>query len=669
MLGKFFKKIKDVAADLSPFAGIAASAFGLGPLYSTLIGAGAPLLAGKGTREALAGGIGGYFGGKTFGENTLKDVITDKAIRTAAGERLKQAAIFESLGANNPLRNLPAVLGGTGFLYGVGAFDTDQAPSNLIEEFTYDPDQNKLITSGVSDKFLEDAREADRIGNNPGDIYEFLRSVGLLNSGGNTMKFDDGKGTVMGMTPQTLSRMPTTEERIESANRMAQLEGSEEYEAYMKRLIEEQIKKGKPKPDTFVSDKAGKGNFAMGGGIGAFADPNVVGGDRINPTGGRLVGMGSGRQDLLDGEIIDPNTGRTQEILVSNNEHVIPEYTLFALGGGDTEKGQKIMDNLRAETKPMAKEMGYDFAGAEDGSVNYAPLMAQDGRQTAMAGPGMNIQEIVKKMMAQGKSIEEIMAIMSKLNMGMPKQRPITAQDGTGTQSLGAMLQEMIRKNQPLGEGKPKEFSPQMLPSIPPTMSEDELKKRFVMKEFGINPLDDAMIRFFRSDPSGFTKMFGVEEADKLRKKMNMKTQKQMEDEGAVFRRDSAEIIGYNIADGIGTDEVNGLKKMGMQDGTQTSVPNRGSRLSLSEYPKNFRGSFFGGGADISTYDDFQDPEVLGPGRPPTILERLMNKQGVGFNPKGVVKDPEEFNTAFLKSGLGKMVRDLDQANQIASQI
>ena len=599
MLGKFFKKIKDVAADLSPFAGIAASAFGLGPLYSTLIGAGAPLLAGKGTREALAGGIGGYFGGKTFGENTLKDVITDKAVRTAAGERLKQAAIFESLGANNPLRNLPGVLGGTAFLYGTGAFDSDQAPSNLIEDFTYDPDQNKLITSGVSDKFLEDAREADRIGNNPGDIYEFLRSVGLLNSGGNTMKFDDGKGTVMGMTPQTLSRMPTTEERIESANRMAQLEGSEEYEAYMKRLIEEQIKKGKPEPDTFVSDRAGKGNFAMGGGIGAFADPNVVGGDRINPTGGRLVGMGSGRQDLLDGEIVDPNTGKTQEILVSNNEHVIPEYTLFALGGGDTEKGQKMMDNLRAETKPMAKEMGYDFAGAEDGSVNYAPLMAQDGRQTAMAGPGMNIQEIVKKMMAQGKSIEEIMAIMSKLNMGMPKQRPITAQDGTGTGSIGEMLEKMIKRpmgefqikgeDRPLGDMKPK-----IPPSIPPTMSEDELKKRFVMKEFGINPLDDAMIRFFRSDPSGFTKMFGREEADKIRKSMNMKTQKQMEDEGAVFRRDSAEIIGYNIADGIGTDEVNGLKKMGMQDGD---------------------------------------------------------------------------GTEFLKAGLGRMVRDLDQANMIASQI
>ena len=600
MLGKFFKKIKDVAADLSPFAGIAASAFGLGPLYSTLIGAGVPLLAGKGGREALAGGIGGYFGGQTFGKNTLKDVLTDEAIRKAAGERFKKAAIFESLGENNPLRNLPGVLGGTGFLYGVGAFDSDQAPSNLIEDFTYNPADNKLITSGVSDKFLEDAQQADIIGNNPGDIYEFLRKVGLLNSDGNRMTFDEGKGTVMGMTPTQLSRMPTTEERIESANRMAQLEGSEEYEAYMKRLIEEQIKKGKPKPDTFVSDKAGKGNFAMGGGIGAFADPNVVGGDRINPTGGRLVGMGSGRQDLLDGEIVDPNTGQTQEILVSNNEHVIPEYTLFALGGGDTEKGQKMMDNLRAETKPMAKEMGYDFAGAEDGSMNYAPLVAQDGKQTAMAGPGMNLQEIIKKMMAQGKSIEEIMAIMSKLNMGMPKQRlPMTAQDGTGTGSIGEMLEKMIKR--PMGEFKIKaedrplgDMKPKIPPSIPPTIDEEEMKRRFIMQEFGMNPMDDAMMKFFMSDPSGFTKMFGVEEADKIRKKMRMKTQKQMEDEGAVFRKDSAEIIGYNIADGIGTDEVNGLKKMGMQEGA---------------------------------------------------------------------------GTEFLKAGLGKMVRDLDQANMIASQI
>jgi hypothetical protein len=269
---------------------------------------------------------------------------------------------------------------------------------------------------------------------------------------------------------------------------------------------------------------------ADGGGIGDLVEPSMmggqIGGDRINPTGGRLVGMGAGREDLLEGEIVDPNTGQTQEILVSNNEHVIPEYTLFALGGGDTEKGQQMMDNLRAKTKPMASKMGYDFQGAEDGSMNYAPLMAQDGtdtkdglmtvtkelsdfirsgnrllseeesmkqsglivqrfgpdkvremisaarlrememdkqkgmisrspgvevfdlptmgaqdgRQTATPGPAMNIQEIVRKMMAQGKSIEEIMSIMSKLNLGMPRQRmPMTAQDGMPTEEVNGL--------------------------------------------------------------------------------------------------------------------------------------------------------------------------------------------------------------------------------------
>jgi len=137
------------------------------------------------------------------------------------------------------------------------------------------------------------------------------------------------------------------------------------------------------------------------------------------------------------------------------------------------------MDNLREKTRPMAEQMGYDFQGAEDGSMNYNPVMAkegkdtdrvtkligldrkspeelieifneemkkrgklplqrydqaQDGKQTAMSVPGMNIQEIIQKMMAQGKSIQEIMAVMSKLNIDMPKQkRPMMAQDGMET--------------------------------------------------------------------------------------------------------------------------------------------------------------------------------------------------------------------------------------------
>ena len=67
----------------------------------------------------------------------------------------------------------------------------------------------------------------------------------------------------------------------------------------------------------------------------------------------------------------------------------------------------------------------------------------------------------------------------------------------------------------------------------------------------------------------------------------------------------------------------------------------------------------------MSTYDDFQDPETLGPGRSPTIIERLMNKQGVGFNPKGVVKDPEEFNV----SGLATIMKGLEDAKQIDRMI
>ena len=177
----------------------------------------------------------------------------------------------------------------------------------------------------------------------------------------------------------------------------------------------------------------GISNFAQGG-MPMLDGPNVVGGDVINPMGGRIMGEGSGREDLLDGKIVDPITGRSQDIMVSNNEHVIPEYSLFALGGGDTEKGQQIMDNLREKTRPMAEQMGYDFQGAEDGSMNYNPVMAQDGKQTSMSVPGMNIQEIIQKMMAQGKSIQEIMAVMSKLNTGMPKQkRPMMAQDGMET--------------------------------------------------------------------------------------------------------------------------------------------------------------------------------------------------------------------------------------------
>ena len=500
MLKGFFKKIKDVAGDLSPFAGIAASAFGLGPLYSTLIGAGVPLIAGKGGKEALAGGIGGNFGGQTFGSKgagtyiSPMDILKNTKIagpgatqtalaRDLALERLKDAAMFESLDKDNPFRFLPGVAGGLGFGAGLGLFDAEDLPGETRTAFQYDAGKNPFLVNDVTGAFLEDARQADKLGDN--EIFDFLKKMGLIGSStvskdGNRMTFETGRstGATAGMpveeTPSTQEKINqmvtmklrdpnrvetrefqfnlTTQEKDDIAKSIARDLGissdSTDFENIYTMVIDadqaESIRRKtslQALPQFLEMFKMGK---ADGGGIGDLIEPRdmggQIGGDRINPTGGRLVGMGAGREDLLDGEIVDPNTGKTQEILVSNNEHVIPEYTLFALGGGDTEKGQQMMDKLRADTKPQAEAMGYDFQGAEDGSMNYAPVMAQDGKQTAMPGPGMNIQEIVKKMMAQGKSIEEIMSIMSKLNLGMPRQRmPMTAQDGMPTEEVNGL--------------------------------------------------------------------------------------------------------------------------------------------------------------------------------------------------------------------------------------
>jgi hypothetical protein len=512
--------------------------------------------------------------------------------------------MFESLDKDNPFRFLPGVAGGLGFGAGFGLFDEEQLPGETRTAFQYDPDKNPFLVNDVTGAFLEDSRQADKLGNN--EIFDFLKKMGLIGSStvskdGNRMRFETGRstGATAGMpveeTPSTQEKINqmvtmklrdpnrletrefqfnlTTQEKDDIAKSIARDLGissdSTDFENIYTMVIDaDQAESIRRKtslqafPQFLEMFKMGK---ADGGGIGDLIEPRdmggQIGGDRINPTGGRLVGMGAGREDLLDGEIVDPNTGQTQEILVSNNEHVIPEYTLFALGGGDTEKGQKMMDKLRADTKPQAEAMGYDFQGAEDGSMNYAPVMAQDGKgtsdsailtgqetgetigevaarpkkpnevdrqqiyvevmnfvdgkisedeffnktgfylpqingvrgggnfgqvfntlmkdldkrgytglagtsllppamqdgkQTAMPGPGMNIQEIVKKMMAQGKSIEEIMSIMSKLNLGMPRQRmPMTAQDGMPTEEVNGLKKlEMQDGNMTSGLGR-----------------------------------------------------------------------------------------------------------------------------------------------------------------------------------------------------------------------
>ena len=498
MFKKLFKKIKDVAGDIAPYAGLIASGFGLGPLYSTLIGAGVPLIAGQDAGKAMAGGLGGYFGGKTFGSKgagtyiSPLDMIKNKGVnfggtggmqkaRDLALDRLKGAASFSGLKDDNPFKYAPGVFGGLGFASGLGLFDSEPMPENARSNFIYDESQNTL--DDIQSGFFQQAKNFDRIPNLPGGIEDYLKSIGLLANGGRSFKdgdmttyaapppdpnnpedlelilnnmvfrrlndpnrFDDQRSRygdndeMLRMYRFTLDPDESKAIAMELAKKTGVTSDSPEFEKYRNIIYDQSLmiggKQDKERRKLF-------GLFAEGG-VASMMDPNLVGGDRINPTGGRILGRGAGREDLLEGEIVDPNSGQTQEIRVSNNEHVIPEYALFAMGGGNTEKGQQMMDDLRAKTKPMAKQMGYDFEGAEDGSMNYAPIMAQDGTQTR--GPNMNIRKMIQKLMAQGKSIEEIMAIIQRLNTDSQtkqQQMPMMAADGRETNGLERMSKNM----------------------------------------------------------------------------------------------------------------------------------------------------------------------------------------------------------------------------------
>lgn len=498
MFKKLFKKIKDVAGDIAPYAGLIASGFGLGPLYSTLIGAGVPLVAGQDAGKVMSGGLGGYFGGKTFGSKgagtyiSPLDMIKNKGVnfggtggmqkaRDLAFDRLKGAASFSGLDDDNPFKYAPGVFGGLTFASGLGLFGDEEVPQNRGSNFVYNPDDNTL--DDIQSGFFQQAQDFDYLPNVPGGIEDYLRKIGLLANGGRSFKdgdmttyaapppdpnnpedlelilnnmvfrrlndpnrFDDQRSRygdndeMLRMYRFTLDPDESKAIAMELAKKTGVTSDSPEFEKYRNIIYDQSLmiggKQDKERRKLF-------GLFAEGG-VASMMDPNLVGGDRINPTGGRILGRGAGREDLLEGEIVDPNSGKTQEIRVSNNEHVIPEYALFAMGGGNTEKGQQMMDDLRAKTKPMAKQMGYDFEGAEDGSMNYAPIMAQDGTQTR--GPSMDMRKMIQKLMAQGKSIEEIMAIIQRLNTGSQtkqQQMPMMAADGTETNGLERMSRNM----------------------------------------------------------------------------------------------------------------------------------------------------------------------------------------------------------------------------------
>ena len=316
---------------------------------------------------------------------------------------------------------LPLIGLGTGAAYAAGLFDEPPIPEDAIpKEYKYDPDKDPL--KNINQKF------ANIYGNYSPvpatSIYGYLDSMGLGgfgNKDGGVMAFADGNPTnvnidiselddnqleiynglldigyeedealqlifdpgpqflrrrrvIKGLAPggSTRDDNPAMEQLIVPNPNLPSSQGImeesgilslEELEMYIEQLTmmknagelsEEQFQMAVQ----MVMKKAGQMKAAEGG----IAQFNF---------GGEIMGPGTGREDIIPGKIVDRNTGQTSDMLVSNNEHIIPEYTLYAMGGGDTEKGHEMMNKLRSQTKSIAEQMGYDFEGAEDGSVRY----------------------------------------------------------------------------------------------------------------------------------------------------------------------------------------------------------------------------------------------------------------------------------------------------------
>ena len=381
MLKKLFKGVKKVAKKVAPFAGLVAGAFGLNPMAAAGIGA---LIGGLGggSKGAIAGGIGGYFGGRAFGaDNPLFKFGADKFIQPGAfaqagtnligpgGAVYDTATAFKDKGI---MDFLPMIAAGTGLAYAGGLFDEEPIPEDSIpKEYKYDPDKDPL--KNINKKFQDMYEKYSPIPSS--SIYGYLQSIGAMKNGGLVPSYADGG--IMAFREGNPTERPGAVGSGMNFGRMSsnQMMGQEmkpetitmeEVEKFVKELTmlrdngdltDEQFKQAMQ----MLMSQAGK-STGMKSGLG-FA----MGGD----TEGKIMGPGTGRLDNLEGAIVDQNTGESSPIRVSPNEHIIPEYTLFAMGGGDTELGHDMLNKLRRETKPMAKEMGYDFEGAENGTVRY----------------------------------------------------------------------------------------------------------------------------------------------------------------------------------------------------------------------------------------------------------------------------------------------------------
>lgn len=376
MLKKLFKGVKKVAKKVAPFAGLVAGAFGMNPMAAAGLGA---LIGGigGGSKGAVMGGLGGYFGGKAFGagnplfkfqQGSILPQFQSGAFANMPTMIGKGGNIFDTAIKEKGLMDyLPLITAGTGLAYAGGLFDEPPIPEDAIpKEYKYDPNLDPL--KNINEKYKSLYDQYSPLPSS--SIYGYLQSIGAMKNGGlvpayadgGVMAFRDGEE----VPPMQMLRVPP--ENLPMSRDMINEPGImslEELEQFMEELTilknsgdltEEQYKQAVQ----MLMSQAGKAT-AMDGGV--FA----AGGD----TEGRTMGPGTGRLDNLPGYIYDQNTGQKSNIVVSPNEHIIPEYTLYAMGGGDTEKGHDMLNKLRKDTKPMAKQMGYDFEGAENGTVRY----------------------------------------------------------------------------------------------------------------------------------------------------------------------------------------------------------------------------------------------------------------------------------------------------------
>ena len=158
-LKRIFKGAKKALKDIAPYAGTIAGIFGAGPVYSALIGAGVPLLAGQDAGAAIAGGIGGYGAGKAFGmgdQNVFRGIFSGD---TKIGDAFTK--VGQNLGFGQESAGLSSE----------AAKQIGAEPGDVLADLS--AEQVKLLDTGVKSGLIKNAA------NTGGGLGAYLNTAAL----------------------------------------------------------------------------------------------------------------------------------------------------------------------------------------------------------------------------------------------------------------------------------------------------------------------------------------------------------------------------------------------------------------------------------------------------------------------------------------------------------